>query len=321
MVYSDGSKTEEGVGAGVAGFYMGRRIFAKSFGLGAQAEAYDGEVLALARGAQEALSFINSQSDFDSIVSPISNIHFFTDNSSALFCIQNPGMCVAGQFSVIEFLKQVTSFLGMSNTHRVSVEWIPGHHDIYGNEVADDFAKQGNLLPSCLSFQATVSYRRRAMKEEALECWKGLWQNNPISHRSLYHPADRFSPSLIPSWQMRHLPRQLFGLVLQCRTGHAFMGEYYVRHNITDEPANCPCDAEFQTREHILFECPRYADWRHILLEQSPTLSMTAILGTENGIKALATFIARSGAFTKVGDLSQQEAGMSLWPDVEDNTS
>ena len=60
MVYSDGSKTEEGVGAGVAGFYMGRRIFAKSFGLGAQAEAYDGEVLALARGAQEALSFINS---------------------------------------------------------------------------------------------------------------------------------------------------------------------------------------------------------------------------------------------------------------------
>jgi len=96
------------------------------------------------------------------------------------------------------------------------------------------------------------------------------------------------------------------------------MGEYYVRHNITDEPSSCSCGAEFQTREHILFECPRYADWRHILLEQSPTLSMTAILGTENGIKALATFIAQSGAFTKVGDSSQLIEDLALWPDQPD---
>jgi hypothetical protein len=315
MVYSDGSKTERGVGAGVVGFYMGQQIFARSFGLGTQAEAYDGEVLALARGAEEALSFVHSQMDFDIIASPITHIHFFTDNSSALFSIRNPGSCVASQFSVIEFLKQVTSFLGMSNMHRVSVEWVPGHHGIYGNELADDRAREGTSLPSCLPWEATVSFRHRTMKEEALERWRVLWQDNPTGHRSLYHPADHFLPSLTPSWQLCHLPRQLFGLVLQCRTGHAFMGEFYVRHNIIDEPAGCPCGAELQTREHILSECPRYANWRHLLLEQSNTLSMTAILGTENGIKALATFIARSGAFTKVGDLSQQVDGMALWPD------
>ena len=159
-----------------------------------------------------------------------------------------------------------------------------------------------------------MSFKKRVMKEEALERWTSVWRNNPTGNRSLYHPADRFLPSLNPSWQMRHLPRQLFGLVLQCRTGHAFMGEYYVRHNI-DEPVGCSCGAELQTREHILSECPKYAEWCHLLLEQSNTLSMTALLGTENGVKALADFIARSGAFTKVGDSSQLSEDLALWPD------
>jgi ribonuclease HI len=318
MVYSDGSKSDHGVGAGVAGFYMGRQVFAKSFGLGTQAEVYDGEVLALAEGAALATSFINSQADFDDITSPITHIHFFTDNSSVLYAIHKPGSCVASQSSVIGFLKQVTSFLGASNTRRVSAEWIPGHHNIYGNDVADNLAKAGTRFPSSLPWEATVSFRHRVMKEEVLERWKTLWRANPIGHRSLYHPADRFLPSLLPSWQMRHLPRQLFGLVLQCRSGHAFVGEYYERHNI-DEPTDCLCGAEFQTREHILQECPRYDNWRHILLEQSPTLSLTALLGTEEGIKALATFIARTGAFTKTGDLSQQSEEMPLWPDLDDS--
>jgi hypothetical protein len=316
MVYTDGSKSEDGVGAGVVGFYKGQRMFAKSFGLGTQAEAYDGEVLALAKGAAEAVSYINSLVDFDTIVSSVSHIHFFTDNSSALFSIQSPESCVASQFSVIAFLEQVTSFLGMNNTHRVTVEWVPGHHGVYGNEVADDFAKDGTSLPSCIPWEATVSFRRRAMKEEALECWRELWQANPTGHRSLYHPSDRVLPSLLPSWQMRHLPRRLFGLVLQCRTGHAFMGEYYVRHNISDEPAGCSCGAMLQTRDHILMECARYAQWRHLLEEQSPTLSITAILGTEAGIRALSAFIARSGAFTKVGDLSEQVDEVTLWPEL-----
>src|ERR1700744_2386338 len=99
---------------------MGRQVFAKSFGLGTQAEAFDGEVLALAEAASEAVSFVNSLADFDDFTSPVSHIHFFTDNSSALFSIQSPGSCVASQSSVIGFLTHVMSFLGASNTHRVS---------------------------------------------------------------------------------------------------------------------------------------------------------------------------------------------------------
>jgi hypothetical protein len=320
IVYTDGSKSELGVGAGFVGFYMGRQVFAKSFGLGFQAEAFDGEVLALAEAASEAVTFVNSMADFDDFTSPVSHIHFFTDNSSALFSIQSPGSCVASQSSVIGFLTHVMSFLGASNTRRVSAEWIPGHYDIHGNDIADDFAKAGRTLPSCLPWEATVSFRHRTMKEEALERWTAVWRAHPTGHRSLYHPADRFLPSLTPSWQMRTLPRRLFGLVLQCRTGHAFMGEFYERHSI-DEPVECPCGAQFQTREHILVECPQYDNWRHLLREQSPTLSLTTILGTGDGIKALATFIARTGTFTKTGDSGQQSEEELQWLETEGGAS
>ena len=122
------------------------------------------------------------------------------------------------------------------------------------------------------------------------------------------------TPGLFPrlgiSWQMKKLPRRIFGLVLQCRTGHGFMGEYYARH-VPDENVSCPCGAVLQTRSHILQSCPRYEDFRHILQGVSRDIDMPVILGTKKGIKALSQFITKSGAFTKGGNVELEN------PDVD----
>ncbi|KAJ6455077.1 hypothetical protein C8R47DRAFT_1328976 [Mycena vitilis] len=57
----------------------------------------------------------------------------------------------------------------------------------------------------------------------------------------------------------------------------------------------------FETRAHILQECPRYDDHRDILRKASATIHLPDILGTKEGIAALADFIEKSGAFTKTG--------------------
>ncbi|KAJ6453146.1 hypothetical protein C8R45DRAFT_847281, partial [Mycena sanguinolenta] len=59
----------------------------------------------------------------------------------------------------------------------------------------------------------------------------------------------------------------------------------------------------FQSREHLLCECPRYEDQRHILREASRDLSLPELLGTKEGIAATAKFLEESGAFTKTGRL------------------
>ena len=56
-------------------------------------------------------------------------------------------------------------------------------------------------------------------------------------------------------------------------------------------------------RKHILRDCPRYADTRRTtLLRVAPLPTVNDIIGTQDGIRALAKFIAKTGAFTKTGD-------------------
>ncbi|PBK80462.1 hypothetical protein ARMGADRAFT_949655, partial [Armillaria gallica] len=104
-----------------------------------------------------------------------------------------------------------------------------------------------------------------------------------------------------------------FGRLIQCRTGHAHVGEYYELFNIP-EATDCECGERLQTREHIIRTCPRYSGYQQILREGSQNLIMCDLLGTTEGIEAVASFLAESGAFTKTGN-PRREVGMPLWED------
>ncbi|KAH9476979.1 hypothetical protein JR316_0010895 [Psilocybe cubensis] len=65
---------------------------------------------------------------------------------------------------------------------------------------------------------------------------------------------------------------------------------------------SCPCgEVDVQTREHILQACPRYTEARRELLQASRCIFLPEILGTTQGIKTLASFLAASGAYTQSG--------------------
>ncbi|KZT71019.1 hypothetical protein DAEQUDRAFT_683813, partial [Daedalea quercina L-15889] len=104
-----------------------------------------------------------------------------------------------------------------------------------------------------------------------------------------------------PRKHFLNLPREVLGRVLQCRTGHGFIGEYY-RSFVPTEQVDCPCGAPCQTRQHVLQDCPRHEPYRDILREVSKTIDLPTVLGTEDGIAALAQFLEKSGAFTKTGE-------------------
>ena len=61
----------------------------------------------------------------------------------------------------------------------------------------------------------------------------------------------------------------MLGIVIQARTGHRHFGEYYQTHSIWG-PANCPCRAELQVREHIVFECQMHKEYGNIIEEGAP---------------------------------------------------
>ncbi|KAF8289135.1 hypothetical protein DL93DRAFT_2123290, partial [Clavulina sp. PMI_390] len=88
---------------------------------------------------------------------------------------------------------------------------------------------------------------------------------------------------------------KILARVLQCRTGHAFIGSYYDYFNIP-EPTLCPCGA-FQTRNHILPNCPRFDDFRPILKDKKGRIDLEDLLGTSKGCKRLIRFIKFTRAF------------------------
>jgi hypothetical protein len=138
----------------------------------------------------------------------------------------------------------------------------------------------------------------RRTKEKLKRDWVKEWHSRPLG--GSFDPANRFPPSLSPTERFRQTPREVFGRLIQCRTGHGYIGEYYSRF-VPAEDVDCPCGETFQTREHLLRECPLYGGQRHLLTKVSRDISLPEILGTKDGVKALSEFLKKTGAFTKSG--------------------
>ncbi|KAF7343444.1 putative RNA-directed DNA polymerase from transposon BS [Mycena venus] len=292
LVYSDGSLRPVHrvcrIGAGIVIYHEGAEIFARSIGLGGRAEVYDGELAGLLFGASKAVAMAENDPR-------IKQIHFFADNTSAIKTIFDPKPR-SGQLYAHVFHKKICAFLDGDPERKVEIAWSPGHCDIVGNEQADILAKAGAEL--AMETGGTRSHALRKAKEKVHKSWVKEWKAAPKT--GSFAMANRFPPSMKPTTHFMSLKREVFGRVTPCRIGHCFSGEYYSRF-VPSENVNCPCGEEFQTHEHILRTCPRYEDHRHLLKSASRDISLPEILGTKDGIAALAKFLEESGAFTKTG--------------------
>ncbi|KAK0485344.1 hypothetical protein EDD18DRAFT_1053228, partial [Armillaria luteobubalina] len=128
--------------------------------------------------------------------------------------------------------------------------------------------------------------------------WTRSWKNSPKT--GFFAPSNRIAPSLKPTKHFHELHgnQEVFGRLVQCRTGHCFAGEYYSRF-VPQEDIQCPCGEHLQSREHIIRDCPRYDGHRESLHKVSRDIYLPDILGTNEGIDALASFLEKSGTFTK----------------------
>ncbi|KAF8577940.1 hypothetical protein K439DRAFT_1363517, partial [Ramaria rubella] len=89
-----------------------------------------------------------------------------------------------------------------------------------------------------------------------------------------------------------------YGLVVQAHTGHMFTSKYYAT-NVPSNDVACLCGTATQTRRHMLLDCPRHNNQRHMLTSAVPMMHVADILSTTEGI---SVFIEVSGAFTKTGE-------------------
>jgi len=229
----------------------------------------------LAIGASKAEEFLQHSPN-------IAHIAFFTDNAAATTAITDPKPKTA-QFFALKFHQTIRPLLDTHENLKISISWCPSHCGISGNDRADKLAKEATELGRQIPFSATYSRQGR------------------------YAIANRNQPSLNPTPHFQNLKnyREVFGRVIQCRTGHSYTGDF--RRSflpLSPDPTTCPCDNEtLETREHILRECTRFTQHRDILEKVSSTIALPVILGTKEGVDALSDFLKKSAAFTRSGTI------------------
>jgi len=188
-------------------------------------------------GAKIAVDYARSHAQ-------IKHLHFYTDNSAAVKAIFDLKPR-SGKHYASTLYTTVVKFLDDDPVHRLSISWCPGHADILGNERADELAKEANDLPWSAPISTTRANAVRRSKMASQKAWVKQWKSTP--KRGAFAISNCIAPTLKPTQRFLNTPRETFGRLIQCRTGHAYTGEYRRRFH-PDKDENCACGKGYQTR-------------------------------------------------------------------------
>ena len=192
------------------------------------------------------------------------NVVFFSDSKATLEALENLS---TNSNRDIQKLAHVIHNLLTSYDIQVTLQWVPGHADIRGNDHADRLAKQGagKEQPDKLCSYTTT---RQVLRNNFREIWYNRWAKGNTG-RVMYKEMDK------PKQQdpINQLSRPDQSLIFQFRTQHTQLNWDINRFNPQHLPHCRNCSHPYETVGHVLFECPRLEKSRRQLLPQLPSTS------------------------------------------------
>ena len=229
----------------------------------------------------------------------------FTNNQAVIRSGAHP-TAKLGHYLLLCFRKLVRHLQEKKDLDNVSISlnWIAGHADIEGNELADREAKLAALrrdkaspqheLPKTLRTHLlfSTSAIKQAHDDHLQRKWRKEWQDSPqYPHINMLDPKHTPRSFLKLAGQLK---KKHTAIYIQLCTGHVPLNKhlYRIKKSITASCLQCEGD-QTETVHHYLFDCPRYDRDRHILQEKlgHNALSTTHLLSKKATQQALFRYI------------------------------
>lgn len=235
-IYTDGSKGDAGVGAGIAIFFEKELACQLEYRLQDFCSNNQAEQIAILK----ALEYLETNHQLPDNQKTAA-IH--TDSKVTLDSLENHRL----QHNLIASIQEQTQKLETKNWI-IHYAWIKAHNGDDGNETADRLAKQ-----AAANKDLPVSYDRKPasavlseLQAVSVNKWETEWKNTING---------TVTKSFLPTVKERlKLNLPLNGNITTFLTGHGKINSYFFRFKIKDSPM-CTCGNEEQTVDHLLFTC------------------------------------------------------------------
>jgi ribonuclease HI len=299
-IYTDASAipngNSTGIGVGlVAVDLFGHQIHQSKSNLGPSQLVYNGELEGIAQAVEHA----------SHMAQPGQIFQIYSDNQAALHRLKNlsdePGQ-------ECQIRATLATELAISKGATISINWVPGHTNVPGNELADSLAKEATeLAPD--SDNTSHAHLRSMIREVKFKEWKSvldkyesLPSQNPIAYKKLFSWKINSKIQLPPGTK-----RQVASAFYQLKLGHGFLKSYLNRIGRSDND-RCRCGKK-ETAEHLLLSCKDLAAARSRLRDrlQITRLNLKLLLHTKTGIEKTLGFLKETGIATRSWHLQRKE--------------
>ena len=163
------------------------------------------------------------------------------------------------------------SISNLITTHKVMVtlQWIPGHSRVQGNEKADELAKQGAKCHQ-KNVSATMNTAKQIIRQRKKEIWMKSWEESN-NGRAVF--AFMTAPNKNDS--INKVTRKEQATIFRLRCRHIPLNQHLKRIGVKTD-SSCPlCRCPEESVPHHLFDCTGLNDLRAELNPQKPDIANT----------------------------------------------
>ena len=281
-IFTDGSKASGNTGAGFCVIKGTQEYHRVSYQLGKLATVYQCELFAL----HMASIWINENIGTTSI------INLFSDSQASLLALTSTSI---SSRLVLDIADQLNT---LGTSHKVELRWVPGHEGVYGNELADELAREGSsstpigpepFLPLSEGIINThikdylFNLHIKKYKQVALSD-KG---KTPLT---FFLNKYRYKKINITGTHIRWLTWLL--------SGHSPLAYFQtVANNSKFETQDCEhCPGEAETSQHFLCECIQLMTTRMRIFGK-PTLTIEELINSK--LDHIIKFVEQSTRFDR----------------------